>query len=282
MNKHPNRPRRIAARLPQLALAALLPLAPLVVQAEDAKDILLRMTDFIASRPRFSVEVRSSYDALQPDGQKIEFAEQRRLTLVRPDRLRIEVEESDGSQHRLIFDGAKISLATPTSNVYAQESKPGSVDDAVKFFIRDLGMRLPMAVLLVRNASDELNRRTREIDYVEKTSIYGVPAHHLAGRTDSVDYQVWVRDGDTPLPVRLVLTYPDAAGQPQFRADFHDWNLAPKIANADFVFVPPTGARKIPFAADLPRSVNQAPQEPGSASPPAKSQTRAESAGGPK
>ena len=282
MNKHPNRSRRIAVRLHQLTLAAVLPLAPLLVQAEDAEAILSRMADFVSSRPSFSVEVRSNYDTFQPSGQKIEFAEERRLTLVRPDRLRVDVEESDGSKHRLIYDGKKLSLTTPGRNVFAQEWKPGTVDDAVRFFVRDLGMRLPLAVLLVSNASEELAKRTREVDYVEKTNLYGVPTHHLAGRTDSVDYQVWVRDGDTPLPMRLVLTYPDAEGQPQFRADFRHWNLSPKIAAADFVFVPPAGAQKIPFAVELPHSVTQAPQPQVDTGAPAQSPTSGEKAGGKK
>ncbi|MBL0010552.1 MAG: DUF2092 domain-containing protein [Nitrosomonas sp.] len=29
--------------------------------------------------------------------------------------------------------------------------------------------------------------------------IDGVPAHHLAGRTETVDYQIWIPDGAKPL-----------------------------------------------------------------------------------
>ena len=221
-----------------------MPFTPGSVQAEadEAMDILLGMTDFLAGQPRFSVAVQSSYDAVQPDGQKIEFAETRHLLLARPDHLRVDLEESDGLHHQLFYDGSQISLATPQSRVYAQVNRPGTVDDAVRFFIRDLDMRLPFAVLLVSSASDDLRRRTRQIDYVEETRLAGVTVHHLAGRTDSVDYQVWVRDGDTPLPVRLVLTYPDADGQPQFRADFRDWDLAPALPDDAFVFTAPDGA----------------------------------------
>jgi hypothetical protein len=45
------------------------------------------------------------------------------------------------------------------------------------------------------------------------------------------------------------MTYTDAAGQPQFRAQFTGWNLAPDIPDALFVFTPPAGAAKIAFAA---------------------------------
>ena len=277
MDKHPKHS-PIARLLGGLTLIALVPFTPGSVQAEadEAMDILLGMTDFLAGQPRFSVAVQSSYDAVQPDGQKIEFAETRHLLLARPDHLRVDLEESDGLHHQLFYDGSQISLATPQSRVYAQVNRPGTVDDAVRFFIRDLDMRLPFAVLLVSSASDDLRRRTRQIDYVEETRLAGVTVHHLAGRTDSVDYQVWVRDGDTPLPVRLVLTYPDAEGQPQFRADFRDWDLAPALPDDAFVFTPPADARQISFASELPGSVMPAPD---GATPPAERPADGERAG---
>jgi hypothetical protein len=48
-----------------------------------------------------------------------------------------------------------------------------------------------------------------------------------------------------------VLTYKNAEGDPQFRAQFSDWNLAPEIREAQFAFTPPQGARKIAFAAQV-------------------------------
>ena len=228
--------------------------SPASVPPEEAKAILMRMADYMSKLPRFSVHVRDSYDAYQKTGQKIEFGATRRITVVRPDRLRVEVDESNGDKHVVTFDGKDLTMATPTANVFAQVPKPGSIDDAIVFFIRDLGMRLPFAALLIANAPAEIGARTQTLAYVEKTSIYGAPAHHLAGRTESVDYQVWVADGDKPLPQRLVLTYRDAQGQPQFRAQFSDWNLAPEAPNSMFAFTAPQGAQRIAFLAELPRS----------------------------
>ena len=227
---------------------------PTDVPPEDAKPILMRMAEFIATNS-FSVDVTDNYDVLQESGQKIEFNAKRRITVIRPDRLRIDVEESDGEKQIILFDGKDLTMTTPGKSVYAQTPKPGSLDDAIVFFVRDLGMRLPFALLLKSTAPEEMARRTVSLDYVEKTSVFGPPAHHLALRTATVDYQIWITDGARPLPLRLVLTYPADEGQPEFRAQFTNWNFAPDVSASVFSFTPPPAAQRISFLAQLPWSV---------------------------
>ena len=142
-------------------------------------------------------------------------------------------------------------LSDAANNVYAMAPQPGGLDETVIYFVRDLGMRLPLAMLLVTQLPAELKARVRSIEYVEKTKIRGVASHHLAARGDTVDFQVWVADGDKPFPQRVVITYKTAKGQPQFWADLTDWNLAPAITDSTFLAKPPDGAQKIAFAAQL-------------------------------
>ncbi|MGR9099211.1 MAG: DUF2092 domain-containing protein [Gammaproteobacteria bacterium] len=219
----------------------------------SAEDILFGMARILAEAKKFSVNLQGSYDVVQASGQKIEFGEKRRVIVNRPNGLRVQAEQSDGEKHLVLYDGNDITTYTPNHNVYAQISKQGGVDEAVMYFLRDIKMRLPLAMLLVTKLPEELERRTLALDYVEKTKVHGRKAHHLAGRTDTVDYQVWIADGRRPLPLRVVLTYRYLEGQPQFRAEFSDWNLKPKIRASQFTFKPPKGANKISFAAHLPK-----------------------------
>src|SRR5260221_2598641 len=77
----------------------------------QAISILKNMSEYLAHAGRFSVAIRDGYDMVQESGQKIEFGELRLVTvsrpdgLRRPDRLRIEVERSDGQKDLVIFDG---------------------------------------------------------------------------------------------------------------------------------------------------------------------------------
>jgi hypothetical protein len=230
------------------------PAAAAVTESQaQANAILMRMAEFLGGTQRFSVSIRGGYDAVQQSVQKIEFGEMRTVTLSRPDRLRVEGERSDGVKTLTVFTGKEIVLIDAGSNVYATAPQPGGVDETIVHFVKDLGMRLPLAVLLVSQLPAELKDRVRSVDYVEKTNIHGTTSHHLAARTDTVDFQVWVADGDKPLPQRVVITYKKAKGEPQFWAQFSDWNLVPAIEDSTFLVKPPDGAQKVPFAAQLPR-----------------------------
>jgi hypothetical protein len=232
------------------------------VSPKEARAILVHMAEFIAGTGSFSVAVRDSYDVYQKSGQQIEFSELRKITVARPDRLRVDVEESSGDRQMLLFNGKELTVATPSRKVYARTPQPGSLDDAVNYFIANLGMKLPFSLLLKTTAPTELDQKTNTIDYVERTTIFGAQAHHLAGRTASVDYQIWIADGDRPLPQRLVLTYRKEKGQPQFRAQFSDWNLTAETPASLFEFVPPVGMHKISFLSQLPQSQGQKSLKP--------------------
>lgn len=231
-------------------------------EATDANGILLRMANYLAKTQAFAVNLSDSYDTVQATGEKIEFAATRKVVVSRPNGLRIEREESDGKKQIVLYDGKDITIFSPSDNVYAQTAKTGGIDEAVKYFLKDLNMRLPLAMLLVSQLPAELERRTESLAYVERTTIHGQPAHHLAARTDTVDYQVWIAEGAQPLPLRVVLTYKLVEGQPQFRAQFSDWNLAPQIDAAQFAFTPPQSAKKIAFLAQLPNIVPGASEYP--------------------
>lgn len=229
------------------------PATPAAETDLDAKTILMRMAQFLSKTSRFSVNLSGSYEVLQESGQKIEFGESRKITVSRPNGLHVEVEHSDGEKHIVQYDGKEITAYSPSQNVYAQVSKPGGIDAAVMYFLKDLGMRLPLAMLLTSRLPAELDRRTQTLDYVEKTVIDGTPTHHLAGRTETVDYQAWIAEGAQPLPLRIVLIYKNEEGHPAFRAQLSDWNLMPEVKDSQFTFIPPEGSRKIAFLAELPK-----------------------------
>jgi hypothetical protein len=232
------------------------------VQDPKAKAILMTMAGFISKVPAFSVSIRSGYDAIQADGQRIEFGDQRRILLQRPDRVRVEVQRSDGDRGMILFDGKEITVFKADDNVYARTEKPGTVDDVLVYLVRDLQMTLPMARMFHTGFPQQLEKLITSVDYVEEDTLFDVPTDHLAIRSAEVDMQIWIAQGEKPLPRRVVLTYKDAPGQPQFWADLSSWDLLPKAVADSFTFIPPAGAEKIPFVIPK-RQIGSTPVQKG-------------------
>src|SRR5262249_24465694 len=84
---------------------------------QKAMTILKNMSQYLAQAEHFSVTIRDGYDAVQQSGQKIEYGEVRKVTVSRPDRLRFEVERSDGEKGLVIFNGKDLTVFTADKNV---------------------------------------------------------------------------------------------------------------------------------------------------------------------
>lgn len=232
-------------------------------QDTEAREILSKMADALSQAAGFSVMVRSSYDAVQEDGQHIEFGEKRNILLQRPDRLRVDVERSDGDKGLVIFDGQTITAFKANDKVYAQVEKAGSVDNAIVHLVRDLQTPFPLARMFLSTFSGDIEKWAESVSYVEDDLLTNPPTDHLAGRAADVDFQVWVAQGELPLPQRIILTYRNEPGQPQFRADFIDWALEPEADAARFTFAPPEDAEKILFLAPVRQGSPPVVQEGG-------------------
>jgi len=88
--------------------------------------------------------------------------------------------------------------------------------------------------------------------YVGEATIAGILCHNLALRNEDEDVQLWVAKGDEPVPRRIVVTYKNLEGQPQFRAQFEEWNFSPNFSETIFSYSPPAHADRVGFLADMP------------------------------
>jgi len=228
-----------------------------------AMEQVLRMANFVAQLKQFSVALQTGYDVVQESGQKIEFGESRKLTVLRPDRFRVDVERSDGESSTAVFDGKAVTVFNAKQNMYAISDVQGDIDTAIMHFVKDLQMRLPLAMLFVTALPRELEQRVRGADIVETASLQGTPCVHLAVRGDSVDFQLWLPTAGDPLPRRIILTYKNEAGQPQYWANFSDWNLSPNPPGSLFSLDIPKDANRIQFLSQVARPTQPAAKKGG-------------------
>ena len=64
-------------------------------------------------------------------------------------------------------------------------------------------------------------------------------------RTDEVDWQIWIAQGDRPYPCRYVITSPKVKGSPQYTIDVRDWKTGAEVASDSFSLTVPQGAKEL-------------------------------------
>jgi hypothetical protein len=235
-------------------------------RAEDLKEALAELelaANFLAAQKSFYFEAALGYDVVQANGQKLEFGGSRKITMRRPDRAKAYAESRDGPEGTLFFDGKSISIDLAHENAYVSIEKPGSLDAAFDYLAEDLGVPTPLADLLSNNFYEDIVDRIVAGFVVGESKIGNTKCIHVAFSTEDIDVQMWIEDSDRPLPLRLVITYREAEGSPQFWTQLMNWNLKPKTPDSLFAYTPPKGAERIPFAATVTEAFEDAKASKG-------------------
>ena len=217
--------------------------------ADEAQQLLKASTDFLASQQQFSADTRNTLEIVLTSGQKIEVNHTARQSVQRPNKLRAE-RSGDLVEQLFIYDGKSLTLHNPQANAYAQVAAPDTLEAMLDFARVELDIVAPAGDMIYENAYDILMDEVTDGFVVGKAVIEGVRCDHLAFRAPHVDWQIWIQEGDQPLPRKLVITTRDLVNAPQFAVTVTHWNMRPTFDAHTFVFTPPADATKVDF---LPR-----------------------------
>jgi hypothetical protein len=212
----------------------------------QAEKLLRRMSDYLASRQQFTLKAESTLEAVLTSGQKLQYDSPATLMVSRPNKLRAH-RKGDIANQEFFYDGKTLTLYNPRENVYATTAAPPTLDEMLDFAREKLDIIAPAAELLYKNAAEKMLKESSSGFVVGPSVVGGVKCTHLAFRGSEVDWQIWIEDGDKPLPRKFILTSKKVAGEPQFTVLIRSWDVAPKLTNQEFSFTPPKGAKKIEF-----------------------------------
>lgn len=209
-----------------------------------AKEILKQMSDYLSSLESFSVHVDSVVEGITPSGERLDTDRSVDIVVERPNKVRAHL-VSAARDVWMYYDGTTFSIYTPRQNYYATWTAPGDMEDFVATARTKYGLVLPGGDFLARDPYSRLIQHVKSGQYIGETLIRGTMTHHLAFRQPDIDWQIWVEQGNTPLPRRIVITDKRVDGEPQYMASYSDWDLSPAIDSGTFVFTPPAGANRI-------------------------------------
>jgi len=212
----------------------------------QAEKVLRRMSDYLAGRQQFTVKAETSLEAVLTNGQKLQYDSPATLSVSRPNKLHAH-RKGDLANQEFFYDGKTLTLYEPKQNLYATTNAPATIDEALDFAREKLDIVAPASELLYKNAADKMLKVSSSGFVVGPSVVTGVKTTHLAFRGAEVDWQIWIEDGDKPLPRKLILTSKQVKGEPQFTVVIRSWDLTPKLTDQEFSFTPPKGAKKIEF-----------------------------------
>jgi hypothetical protein len=218
------------------------------------------MGEYLKTAEEFSFEAQVAYDELI-EGQKILFGVVANLSVRRPNRLNAEI-NGDQRQHRVVFDGKTVTLHNVAKNSYAVAEAPPEIDAALDHLFELHGSSVPLADFVYADPYRTLIENVEDGFVVGQHPVNGIRCHHLAFWQEGIDWQIWIEVGPRPVPRKLVITYKDEPGSPQYIAELSDWNFQARLSDHYFTFRPPVGSDRIEFLPSQERIQPSEPSEP--------------------
>lgn len=218
--------------------------AEVTTVSPEAQAVIDRMTNYISGLKTYSVENWSSRDEVVAFGYKLQHNEHGVTTIQLPNKLRSEI-EGDVRNRTFVFDGSNIVMYSPDDAVFVKTAAPDTLGKLIDGIL-DAGIEMPMLDMLYQSYKGGITGNARGGVLVGDATIDGVDCDHLAFRSPSFDWQIWVEKGARPLPKKFLITTRFEVGDPQYQALMR-WNLQPKIEQSTFEFTPPAGVTQIPF-----------------------------------
>lgn len=216
------------------------------VISEEASAALMRMGQTLRGAEQFSFQARTIRVYADANGQPLHIFHTLKVVVHRPNRMLVDISGDDGTS-KLVFDGKTAIIYSAAEKKYASIPVPeGTIEAMMKEAMGRLGVDFPLADFLTEAPGKAFLTGITSGRVVDTVTIDGSPYLHLFfSQPPGIELKLWLAKDNQPLPRRLIVTYRDLPGQPNFIAEFSDWNLDIHPSDAEFAFQPPPDAEQI-------------------------------------
>ena len=244
--------RKLLAVVPSIAVAAAMALPLGILNAQEtaidqaAVDTLQRMTRFMGGLEQFGVHTQVTYEDQLESGQRVDVDVSAEMLASRPDKF-YGRRTGELLSQEFFYDGKSLTLMNSGAGVYATEAAPATIEGMLDLARDELNLFVPASDLVYANAFELLMEGVTSAIVVGNTEINGRVCQHLAFSRPDVDFQVWVEQGERPLPCKYVVTDTGTPAMLSVSTVMSDWNTAPAVPADMFSFTHPKGAHQIEF-----------------------------------
>jgi hypothetical protein len=210
----------------------------------NAVKALREMSTFLQTLKTFKLESQTSLDVVTNDGQKVQFNGVANYTARKPNGFVVDV-VSDSWNRKYIYNGSEFTLYAPKLGYFATFPAPATIQETLTEIGAKFGISLPLDDLFRWSGTEGARAEALESAFMVGTdTIDGVKTNHYAFREGKIDWQVWIQQGDQPLPRKVVIVDRSDPAQPAYIARL-SWVLNPPVTDADFAFRPAADATRI-------------------------------------
>ena len=211
-----------------------------------ADQILKATADYLKGAKEFVFHADITIDDILPSGPMIQYSGSLKAGVRRPNKAR-SLFSGDLRNSSSWYDGKTFTMLNKNLNLYAQWPAPSKLDTTMDKLQEKLGVSLPLSSLYYSDPYKRWMDGAFVVIYAGEHLVNGQPTHHIIMIQEDVDAQVWIDEGKQLVIRKVVLTYKNVPGNPQFTAIFSDWDFSPRLSDLLFAFSPPRGADKIEF-----------------------------------
>lgn len=219
--------------------------APPARLAPAALSTLREMSKELAGAEALTFDARRHIDVALLEGRNAAEDASVHVMIKRPNKVRADSRSNFGVRH-FYFDGTTVTVYDETRNMYATAPVKGTIDQMVERLDDRFGFVPPVAEFVVNDPWARIRSQVSAGQLAGTRVIAGERCRQLNLTGENANAELWVSES-RDLPCRLVATFTRIKGNPQVRSDYSNWNTEAKLSDAEFVFTPPAGARKIPM-----------------------------------
>jgi hypothetical protein len=211
-----------------------------------ADRVLRRMCRYLQAQRQFHFAASEQFDVVRDSGERIQYSNYRDVTIVRPNKIYSDV-SGDTLNRRFWYDGKSVTMLDKQRNLYAQMPARPTIDTTLDYLAEHYGLAVPMSDLVFSDPYADLTEKVTSGAYLGLHTVDKIQTHHLAFTQENLDWQIWIDAGAVPVPRRVVITYKQQPGQPQYQATLYDWSSGQHVSVSDalFHFHAPSGATRI-------------------------------------
>jgi len=199
----------------------------------QASEILQNMSYFLGSKDQYTFKAEVMFDQLINSNRKIQYSAEEKVYMKKKGNLTIEY-VSDLGGYKLWFEEGRVTILELPTNLFSITTLPATIDQALKKLKEKYNFTPALSDFLFINTYRVLTAKVQSGSYYGTSKVFGVRCDHLAFVQQDIDWQIWIENGKRQIPRKLVITYKNLPGSPQFIAILRDWVIDKPITSFAF------------------------------------------------